>query len=207
MGSQFSSQSVPHGAATPLAEIVTQATELYGIESQRGFDAQWQSAPNGTAVFTLAFDNSPLPATKIEGEGGQREISAVDWAQIDRLAIDGTPGQAITKQQLRTLKRYYASISEDGLIMEALGEVPALYLLLKEAVGPLRAAFGDEALLQLEALETDEEGTILRVVVHLPSATDAPAERMRGFKRDWWFQRCSLSQASLVFDYERANGL
>jgi hypothetical protein len=51
-------------------------------------------------------------------------------------------------------------------------------------------------------LETDEEGAILRVVVNLPSATDAPADLMRGFKRDWWFQHCSRSGASLVFDYE-----
>ena len=64
------------------------------------------------------------------------------------------------------------------------------------------AAFGENALLQLEALETDEEGAILRVVVNLPSATDAPADLMRGFKRDWWFQHCSRSGASLVFDYE-----
>ena len=207
MDSQFSLQSVPLGAAPPLTAMAFQAIELYGIESQQGFHTQWQPTHTGTAVFTLAFDNPARPATRIEDEGVHLDIAAANWAQIDKFAINGTPGQLITTHRLHTLKQYYTSISEDDPIMEALGAVPALYFLLQEAVGPLRCAFGEKALLQLEALETDEEGTILRVVVNLPSATDEPAELMRGFKRDWWFQHCSRSQASLVFDYETGNGL
>jgi hypothetical protein len=206
MDSQLASQSMSFAAAPPLPPTLSQDTELYGIESQQAFRTRWQSGPIGTAVFILAFDNPARLATKIGGDGVQLQNSAVDWTQIDKLATNGAPGQSITKQQLRTLKQHYASISDDDLIIEAMGDVPALYLLLKEAVEPLRSAFGEKALLQLEALEAEEEGIILRVVVNLPSTIDPPAELMRGFKRDWWFQHCSRSQAALVFDYETGNG-
>jgi hypothetical protein len=43
-------------------------------------------------------------------------------------------------------------------------------------------------------------------MVNLPAETEKPAELMRGFKQDWWFENCSRSEAALVFDYEIGNG-
>jgi hypothetical protein len=109
------------------------------------------------------------------------------------------------REGLADLHRHYAVVTDESLITDVLVMVPALYYLLKEAVQPLRCAFGERKLLQLEALESDED-TVLRVMVKLPSDTPRPAELMHKFKRDWWLTNCSRSQALLVFDYEIGNG-
>jgi hypothetical protein len=108
----------------------------------------------------------------------------------------------LLRAQLMNIQLDYALVSDERLITEVLADVPTLYSLLKAAVQPLRLTFGEtKLLLQIEALESDED-TILRVMVRLPSDTAQPAELMRTFKRDWWLQNCSRSEASLVFDYE-----
>ena len=108
-------------------------------------------------------------------------------------------------EQLITLQRSYTFLCEDSLIADALAQVPSLYSLLKAAVEPLRIAFGESKLLQLEALVSDDD-TVLRVIVKLSHGIEKPAALMRKFKLDWWFKNCSRSEASLVFDYEIGNG-
>ena len=108
--------------------------------------------------------------------------------------------------RLLDLQRHYALVSDESLIAVALEEVPALYALLKDAAEPLRLAFGEGNVLQLEALESDE-GIILRVMVILPSRTENGADLMRGFQRSWWLKNCSRAEASLVFDYEIGDGV
>jgi hypothetical protein len=64
---------------------------------------------------------------------------------------------------LSSLQRYYTLLSDDGPIIDALTASPPLYSLLRDAVEPLRHAFGERKSLQLEALESGDEGSILRV--------------------------------------------
>jgi hypothetical protein len=105
------------------------------------------------------------------------------------------------------LRKLYALAGDDDTTIAALTEWPTLYLLLTDAIEPLRRAFGEKKLLQLEALNfDDEEGSILRVLIRLPSDTPRPAELMHRFQEDWWLNNCSRSHASLVFDYETGNG-
>lgn len=111
------------------------------------------------------------------------------------------------RQQIQTLQSHYTFISSDDLIAKALTEVSALYQLLNEAVEALRRAFGENTELQLEALESDEEGSILRALVSVRPHMENPATLMRGFQQNWWFEHCSRSEASLVFDYGMANGI
>ena len=108
-------------------------------------------------------------------------------------------------EQLTNLQRSYTFLTDAAGIAEVLAQVPTLYSLLNAAVEPLRVAFGDRKLLLLEALTSDDD-TVLRVIVKLSQETETPAALMRKFKLDWWFKNCSLSEASLVFDYEIGNG-
>ncbi len=108
--------------------------------------------------------------------------------------------------QLLQLQHHYALVGDDALVAASLTESPALYSLLEEAVEPLRAAFGENKLLRLEALESDE-GSILRVIVQLPCEAENAAELMHRFKSNWWLRNCSRSNASLVFDYETGDDL
>ena len=109
------------------------------------------------------------------------------------------------KEQLTNLQRSYTFLTDAASIAEVLAQLPALYSLLNAAVGPLRVAFGDRKLLLLEALTSDDDA-VLRVIVKLSQDTEKPSALMRKFKLDWWFKKCSLSEASLVFDYEIGNG-
>ncbi len=142
------------------------------------------------------FAKQPSPAT----------IRGINWlAEYPDFEAQPRPDPKVIRDQLLQLRKFYTVLSQDSLIIATLAEFPALFLLLKDAAGPLRRAFGERLLLQLEALQSDE-GTILRVVVRLPFGTDRPAELMRNFKRAWWLDNCSRSEASLVFDYETGNG-
>ena len=114
------------------------------------------------------------------------------------------PSPHLILEHLFQIRQSYAVVGETGVLKAALEQLPTLYPLLREAVGPLQNAFGSGKLLQLEPLESDD-GVVLRVIVKLPSGTNAPAEMMRQFKKDWWLKNCSRSGASLVFDYETDN--
>ena len=116
------------------------------------------------------------------------------------------PSARLFREQLVQLQQFYAIKSSDRLIIETLEDVPVLFSLLRDAVEPLRSAFGEKKLLKLEAVEAPDEGRILRVIVRLPAVTPRPADLMRGFKRNWWLNKCARSHASLVFDYEIGNG-
>ncbi len=108
-------------------------------------------------------------------------------------------------EQLITLQRFYTFLSDGSLIADVLMEVPPVYSLLIAAIEPLRIAFGENKLLQLEALASDDD-TVLRVIVKLSHGKQKPAALMRKFKLHWWLKHCSRSQASLVFDYEIGDG-
>ncbi len=109
-----------------------------------------------------------------------------------------------SNQQLTNLQRSYTLLSDGPAITDALEDVPALYPLLNDAVQHLRLVFGETSLLQLEALSSEDE-TFLRVMVKVSRTVERPAELMRKFKLDWWFQNCSRSEAALIFDYEMVN--
>jgi hypothetical protein len=121
------------------------------------------------------------------------------------LSLHDDLSAAIVKSQVQELRRHYALLSDDAQIGAAFEEVPVLFALLKDAVKPLIAAFGDERLFQLEALESDE-GTILRVIVKLPHKIGNITDMMSKFNREWWLDNCARSKASLVFDYEFGDG-
>jgi hypothetical protein len=110
-----------------------------------------------------------------------------------------------SSEQLFNLQRSYTFLSDGFLIADVLAKVPVLYILLKEAVEQLHCVFGQDKLLQLEALASDDD-TVLRVMVKLSKDTETPAALMRKFKQDWWLKNCSQTEASLVFDYEIGNG-
>jgi hypothetical protein len=114
-------------------------------------------------------------------------------------------GHFQSNEQLADLQRSYTFLTGDAVIAEMLVQVPSLYSLLKAAVEPLRAAFGDRKLLLLEALTSDED-TVLRVMVRLSRDIQIPAALMRKFKLDWWLRNSPHSEAALVFDYETGNG-
>ena len=109
------------------------------------------------------------------------------------------------RDQLRKLQEDYVFLSDEPSFTEVLTKLPEVYRLLRNAVEPLRRAFGEKNLFQLESLASDDD-TVLRVIVTLPSDTTGPAELMRRFKRSWWLKHCARSEASLVFDYEIADG-
>jgi hypothetical protein len=115
------------------------------------------------------------------------------------------PSSSDVRGNLLDLRRHYAFVGDESLITAALEEVPTLYALLENAAEPLRLAFGQGNLLQLEALESDE-GIILRVMVKLPPRTENAPDLMGRFQRSWWFKNCSSAEASLVFDYEISDG-
>ena len=152
------------------------------------------------------FEKQPFPAS-VSGHMMLGQILQRNWVNSLReyLEVEAQtrPDPAIARSQLLQLHQFYAVVSQNSLVAETLTDFPALFLLLKEAVEHLNLAFG-KRLLQLEALQSDE-GSILRVV-KLPLGTEKPAERMRNFKRAWWFKNCSRSDASLVFDYETGDG-
>jgi hypothetical protein len=165
-------------------------------------NSQWRTQIDPFAAQRFP-GNLPLEEP-IKKQGEYPHSLHWNW-EINKGESQPHPNPRQIHEYLLQVQRWYALVSEGSLITAALAEVPALYLLLKEAVEPLRLAFGERKLLQLEALESDDGG-ILRVVVKLPSDTETPAALMRGFKQGWWFKNCSRAEGSLVFDYETGNG-
>jgi hypothetical protein len=102
---------------------------------------------------------------------------------------------------LRSLQEHYMILdSEDSI--ELLQQQPSLFRLLIEAVEPLRMAFGNDHILQLRVLHSDE-GILLKIAVLLPSNfSDDPEQALHSFDVEWWLNNCHHSNGALVFDYE-----
>ncbi len=107
---------------------------------------------------------------------------------------------------LEQLRVHYAFTCSDAIMADALVEQPGLFPLLREAVEPMRRDLTRFPYPKIQALQSDE-GTILRVLVQLPSGPEPPSARMRRFKNNWWVKNCHRADAGLVFDYEIADGL
>jgi len=106
-------------------------------------------------------------------------------------------------RQVRSLQQYYTIVDSDRIVTELIGEEPALFALLLEAVRPLRMAFGEKRLIYVRVQFSDDD-TLLRVAVQLPvSLSNDQAERaLRSFDEHWWLKNCQRSGGALVFDYE-----
>ena len=109
-------------------------------------------------------------------------------------------------EQLLALQKYYTFLDSDPIIIKFLDEEPALYLLLGEAVEPLRSAFGKRCILQARVVSSDED-SLLKVAVQLPASFGDPESALRSFDQDWWLNNCHRSGAGLVFDYEIQNAV
>jgi hypothetical protein len=166
---------------------------------------RWPQQEDPFAAQSFRAIRSDLTPGELIKNRSAYPLSHFLYSDLNAAELQPRPDPRLFNDYQLQLQQWYALVSEDCLITAALAEAPSLYRLLKEAVEPLRLAFGERKLLQLEALESDE-GNILRVVVKLPFDTERPAALMRRFKQGWWLKNCSRSEASLVFDYETGNG-
>jgi len=104
--------------------------------------------------------------------------------------------------QLRALQEHYTILDDDRTVRELLETEPALYSLLKEAIKPLRHAFGDKWIIHVRVLSSNED-TILKVAVQLPADFGGDPERaLRAFEEEWWLNNRHRSGGALIFDYE-----
>ena len=178
--------------------------------------AVFRQSPPPPVLWQAWHQEDPFAGQVSAQTGGIVQIGGcatlTKWLEGGTSALVGTgqlqprPSPRLIREQLVQLQQFYAIVSSDSLITETLEDVPALFSLLRDAVEPLRIAFGEKKLLKLEAVEAPDEGNILRVIVQLSTGTARPTDLMRGFKRNWWLNKCVRSQASLVFDYEIGNG-
>ncbi len=104
---------------------------------------------------------------------------------------------------LRSLQEHYMIVDDvESSIIELLQQQPSLLRLLIGAVEPLRMAFGNDHILQLRVLHSDE-GILLKIAVLLPSNfSDDPEQALHSFDVEWWLNNCHHSNGALVFDYE-----
>ena len=117
---------------------------------------------------------------------------------LDETATDTT--------MLEQLRQHYNFSCSDAVMADALMAQPGLFPLLREAVEPLRRDLTRFPSPRIQALQS-HEGTILRVLVQLPSGPEPPAVQMRRFRNNWWVKNCHRADAGLVFDYEIADGI
>jgi hypothetical protein len=104
--------------------------------------------------------------------------------------------------QLRALRQHYTILDSSRSLIEFLGQEPALYALLAEAVQHLKDAFGERRLVQVR-LQASDDGSLLKAAVQLPADFgDDPERALQSFDEEWWLKNCSRSGGSLVFDYE-----
>jgi len=104
------------------------------------------------------------------------------------------------KTRLQTLQQFYTPVGAEDQIVNRLAESPALYQLLSEAVGHIHAEFGDAAMLQLKALESDED-VLMKVVIYSALGMAEAEAALGRFDETWWLDNCHRSPSTLVFDY------
>jgi hypothetical protein len=107
--------------------------------------------------------------------------------------------KSLGTKRLRDLQRLYTPVGAEELIVDLLAEVPVLFSLLKEAVDPIYAEFGDAIILQLRAQESDEN-VLLRVVIQSALNIEEAEVALERFEDAWWLDNCHKSSGSLVFD-------
>jgi hypothetical protein len=103
--------------------------------------------------------------------------------------------------QVRVLQQHYTMLNRNDLIIEILGEEPALYPLLLAAVRPLQNAFGQGRIIQVRAQVSDDD-SLVKVAVQLPATFGDPEHALLSFDASWWLDNCHRSGGALVFDYE-----
>ena len=107
--------------------------------------------------------------------------------------------------QLRNLQQHYLLIDSARDVIQLLDEYASLYLLLLEAVRPLKAAFGDR-LFHIRVQRSDYD-SLLKVAIQLPADFALPETALKAFDNDWWINSCHRSSGALVFDYEIQDGV
>jgi hypothetical protein len=98
------------------------------------------------------------------------------------------------------LQQHYVMLGTDGSVVELLEKDPTLFVLLGEAVQPLKRAFGDN-LLRIRVQDADDD-SLLKVAVHVPADFATPETALQSFDSEWWINNCHRSTGTLVFDYE-----
>lgn len=107
--------------------------------------------------------------------------------------------------QVRMLQQHYVILGSNRSVVELLQVDPTLFLLLTEAVQPLKRAFGDN-LLRIRVQDADDE-SLLKVAVQVPADFAAPETALQSFDNEWWINNCHRSNGTLVFDYELRDGV
>jgi hypothetical protein len=125
----------------------------------------------------------------------------IAWAQSETEFAQSRPRFARSTDIINALSRDYAMLSSGDEIAEVIMQWPVVATLLREAIPYLREAFGEEGLLQLEAVSSDEGGTLRAVVRLLDFEGDAEAA-LDEFTKSWWIGNCHRAGASIAFDYE-----
>lgn len=151
----------------------------------------------------------------------EKQQGLTDWTAQDRIKIPasalipkhgvemtggrellGTSGRHVF-EDIRKLKSIYLFTS-DELIASFLTGHSAVARVLLAAETPLKRAFGDSAIFDLQ-LSRDEDGsTILYAVVIWRESMQGAVDALKNFDDDWWLDHMSPATASLVFTYELA---
>jgi len=91
--------------------------------------------------------------------------------------------------RLQALRQFYTPVGAADQIISRLAEAPALYKLLSKAVQHIHAEFSDAVILQLNALESDED-VLIKVVILSPLGMEEAT-----------LNNCHRSPSAIVFDY------
>ncbi len=150
---------------------------------------EWYEHPQ---MMTWSTDVA-LEPVDVRSRGGNLQSQDNPYEQI-------LPTRELARQ-IRSLQQHYTIVDRNDLIIEILGEQPALYAILIEAVAPLQRAFGDRRIIQLRA-KFSEDDSLLKVAVQLPADLRDPERALHTFDENWWLENCHRSGGALVFDYE-----
>lgn len=166
----------------------------------------WEPGPqqpdNSPNAIALASHNPPYeteqsfkkPPARCEG------ISAPAIARAHKFFRASQ--QAFTKEldQLKTLYVFPPGNALDVF----LANHRSLVTVLRDAVNPLKDAFGAKSIFRLELSIDDDDSTMLYGVAVCHSTVREAAEALDRFEEDWWLDHMTRDTVDLAFTYKLA---
>jgi hypothetical protein len=120
--------------------------------------------------------------------------------EVRRLFIETQDAVAEWTSQLKAVYVFPPGSMIDAFLADHI----SLLSILRDAVGPLKSAFGDDNIFTLELSIDEDDSMMLYGIVVWRESVQSAARALDHFEEDWWLDRMTSDTADLAFTYRLA---